>query len=76
MSSFKILCRQLYSPEMAKQLIVVLDFAVPRFQTAWYNWKKSIYLCILPYALADILGRVAQRLLVSDRKKKSYSTEV
>ena len=36
----------------------------------------SIYLCILPYALADILGRVAQRLLVSDRKKKSYSTEV
>ena len=38
--------------------------------------SQTIYLCILPYALADILGRVAQRLLVSDRKKKSYSTEV
>ena len=31
---------------------------------------KSIYLCILPYALADILGRVAHRLLVSDRKRR------
>ena len=30
-----------------------------------HNWI-TIYLSILPYALADILGRCAQRLLVSD----------
>ena len=30
----------------------------------------SIYLYILPHALADILGRLAHRLLVSDRKRK------
>ena len=34
------------------------------------NLYLSIYLCILPYALADILGRVAHRLLVSDRKRR------
>ena len=29
---------------------------------------KAFFLYILPHALADILGRLAQRLLVSDRK--------
>ena len=29
------------------------------------------FLYILPHALADILGRLAQRLLVSDRKKNT-----
>ena len=37
----------------------------------------SFFLFILPYALTDILGRLAQRLLVQDSKKKeNYSTAV
>ena len=53
------------------------------FDTSRFAFKKKltciiylfIYLFILPYALTDILGRLAQRLLVSDRKKGDYSTE-
>ena len=30
-----------------------------------------IYLYILPHALADILGRLAQHLLVADRNQKT-----
>ena len=37
---------------------------------AAYSCVLSIYLYILPYALADILGRLAHRLLVADRKKR------
>ena len=37
----------------------------------------SFFIFILPYALVDILGRLAQCLLVQDSKKgKNYSTEV
>ena len=37
----------------------------------------SFFLFILPCALTDILGRLAQRLLVQDSKKReNYSTEV
>ena len=43
----------------------------------WYvmglSWKPNIFLSfflfILPYALTDILGRLAQRLLVQDSKE-------
>ena len=44
-------------------------FKLMRYSKHLQFFKKSFFLFILPCALTDILGKLAQRLLVQDSKK-------